>query len=79
MDASGLLHLLKAEPTLLPAAPDGASGEVIEQRRHKGHPCLSCGQPAATALIVADPQGAWQGKRWLDLCYDHFDQVRAVA
>ena len=79
MDALGLLYLLKAEPTLLPAAPDSASGEDIERRRREAHSCLSCAQPATTALIVSDPHGTWQGKRWLDLCYDCFGQVRASA
>ncbi len=74
-----MLHLLKAEPTLLPVAPDDASGEDIERRRQEAHSCLSCGQRATTVLIVADPQGAWQGKRWLDLCYAHFNAVRAGA
>jgi hypothetical protein len=79
MDVPGLLHLLKAEPTLLPTAPDSASGEDIERRRRERHACLSCGQPATTALIVANPDGVWEGKRWLDLCYAHFDEVRASA
>ena len=80
MDALGMLHLLKAEPTLLPAAPDDASGEDIEQRRREGgHACLACGERATTALIVQDPHGAWQGKRWLDLCHGHLNQVRTSA
>lgn len=80
MDALGMLHLLKAEPTLLPVAPDNASGEDIERRRHNEvHACLVCGGRATTALVVSDPHGAWQGKRWLDLCYSHFNQVGASA
>ena len=80
MDAVGLLYLLKAEPSLLPVAPDDASGEDIERRRlDEVHSCLRCGERATTALIVEDPHGAWQGKRWFDLCYAHFAEVRASA
>jgi hypothetical protein len=79
MDVHGMLHLLQAEPTLLPVAPETASGDDIERRRHEGHTCLSCGERATTALIVADPNGEWQGKRWLDLCYADFNRVRASA
>lgn len=74
-----MLHLLQAEPSLLPVAPNDSSGADIERRRHEVHPCLSCGELATTALIVADPHGEWQGKRWLDLCYTHFNQVRTNA
>lgn len=79
MNVPGLLFLLKAEPTLLAIAPDHVDGDDIERRRQAGHPCLSCGQPATTALAVDDPSGVWTGKRWLDLCYAHFNQVRANA
>ncbi|MFD4569365.1 hypothetical protein ACFWOX_34010 [Streptomyces sp. NPDC058467] len=79
MNIRGMLHLLKVEPTLLPAAPDDASGEDIEARRAEVHTCLACGKPATTALIVQDPHGAWEGKRWLDLCWGDFNQVRTVA
>ena len=79
MDVPGLLHLLKAEPTLLPVAPDAASSEAIEQRRTEDHACLVCGAGANTALIVQDPHRAWQGKRWLDLCWADFNRVRSAA
>ncbi|MER6956026.1 hypothetical protein [Streptomyces sp. NPDC000618] len=75
----GMLHLLKVEPALLPVAPDSATGEDIEGRRQEPHSCLVCGERATTALIVRAPDGAWAGKRWLDLCMDHFIQVREVA
>jgi hypothetical protein len=80
MDAVGLLYLLQAEPSLLPVAPDDASGEDIERRRlDEVHSCLRCGERATTALIAEDPHGEWQGKRWIDLCYAHFAEVRASA
>lgn len=76
----GMLHLLKVEPTLMPPAPEDATGEDIERRRNdEVHDCLVCGERATTALIVQDPNGTWQGKRWLDLCMAHFIQVREVA
>ncbi|MFC8290058.1 hypothetical protein ACFUJ0_06150 [Streptomyces sp. NPDC057242] len=74
MNVEGLLHLLAAEPTLLPVAPTNASGEEIEARRQSGkHACLWCGQTAVMALIVKTPD---HGQRWLDLCMAHFVQVR---
>lgn len=76
MSAEGMLHLLAAEPTLLPVAPDSASGEAIEARRLEGHRCIRCGEPATTALIAVVPG---HGKRWIDLCYEDFNQVRTVA
>ncbi|MBA2951978.1 hypothetical protein [Streptomyces himalayensis] len=80
MDTLGMLHLLKAEPTLMPVAPDDASGEDIERRRRdEVHACLACGERATTALLVQDPHGTWQGKRWLDLCWKDFTRVRTSA
>ncbi len=65
--ADGMLHLLKAEPTLLPPAPADATGKHIEHRRHdEVHSCLRCGKRAGCAYI-ADME---IGKRWLDLCWD---------
>jgi hypothetical protein len=63
--AEGMLYLLKAEPTLLPEAPDHATGTDIEHRRHdEVHSCLRCGQPARCAYIADTAIG----NRWLDLC-----------
>lgn len=63
--ADGMLHLLKAEPTLLPEAPAGYTTQDMDRRRHDEiHPCLRCGQRAALAY-VADTE---IGPRWLDLC-----------
>lgn len=64
--AEGMLHLLKAEPTLLPPTPEGDVAALIEHRRHdEVHACLRCGQRAAQAF-VADTE---IGRRWLDLCH----------
>lgn len=61
----GMLHLVKAEPTLLPRAPSVGQGPAIAQRRRcAGHVCLYCGGPATVAYIVATDAGP----RWLDLC-----------
>ncbi|MFB6423667.1 hypothetical protein ACFCXC_18265 [Streptomyces microflavus] len=76
MDAEGMLHLLAAEPTLLPPAPAGAGGDAIEGRRSEDHACLRCGRPADTALIADTKE---HGRRWLDLCYEHFNAVRKAA
>lgn len=70
---AGMLHLLAAEPTLLPAAPLDADGETIEARRNENHTCLRCGKPATTALLADLDE---HGKRWLDLCYTDFNLVR---
>lgn len=72
-DSAGMLHLLAAEPTLLPVAPLDADGETIEARRNENHTCLRCGKPATTALIANFDE---HGKRWLDLCYTDFNLVR---
>lgn len=62
---AGFLHLLKAEPTLLPEAPHGATNAHIEHRRQgEVHACLRCGEQA-TCAFVADTK---LGPRWLDLC-----------
>lgn len=66
--AENFLHLLKAEPSLLPPAPPEAltDSRHIEHRRHdEVHTCLRCGKRAQVAY-VADTQDA--GPRWLDLC-----------
>ncbi len=61
-----LLYRLKAEPTLLPAAPPNAGAEHIEHRRlDEVHACWRCGGGARIALIAATELGS----RWLDLCH----------
>lgn len=65
--ADGLLHLLKAEPSLLPPAPADRAvwAAAIEYRRaDEIHTCLRCGNRANVAYI-ADTE---LGPRWLDLC-----------
>lgn len=65
-EAAPLLHLLKAEPTLLPAAPNPTSGAQMEHRRRdEVHPCLRCGERATSALVAATPIGP----RWVDICH----------
>lgn len=77
MNVDGMLHLLAAEPTLLPLAPSAASGDDIAARvAAGGRACLRCGQPAATALIADTPH---HGRRWLDLCMKDFNAVRRDA
>jgi hypothetical protein len=65
-EAAALLHLLKANPTLL--NPVAGTAPIALQMRHRGqdeiHNCLRCGQRAAQALI-ADTK---IGPRWVDLC-----------
>jgi hypothetical protein len=67
-EAASLLHLLKAEPTLL--RPVVGSEDPVQQMYHRAqdeiHPCLRCGHRAAQALIAETRVGA----RWLDLCMD---------
>jgi len=63
--ADGLLHLLKAEPTLLPEAPADHLGAAITHRtQDEIHHCLRCGQDAGIAYIAHTDAG----NRWIDLC-----------
>lgn len=63
--ADGMLHLLAAEPTLLPEAPADTTPQQIDHRRlNEWNSCLRCGEPAQCAY-VADTR---IGPRWLDLC-----------
>lgn len=63
--ADGFLHLLKANPSLLPAAPDPYTAAQMGSRvADEVHSCLRCGDRAQCAL-VADTTA---GPRWLDLC-----------
>jgi hypothetical protein len=64
--ADGFLHLLKAEPELLPSAESTVPWhEAITHRgRDEVHPCLRCGARARRAYIVHTNLGP----RWLDLC-----------
>jgi hypothetical protein len=72
MDAADqFLHLLKANPTLLPLAPAIDHGAAIERRRNdEVHPCLRCGQRAHCAFVAhfEVPAGPPE-HRWLDLCH----------
>lgn len=65
----GLVHLLKAEPTLLdPAdpAPDGDAAHLINHRtKDEIHTCLRCPNQARAAFLADCGE---HGQRWLDLC-----------
>ena len=63
--ALGLAYLIKAEPTLLPVAPDDDWAVQIRLRTSgEIHLCLRCGQRARCAYIAETTEGP----RWLDLC-----------
>lgn len=63
--ADGMLHLLKANPTLLPPAPETNLGPAIEHRRKaEVHACLRCPERARVAYVAH----LEIGNRWLDLC-----------
>lgn len=65
-DVRSFLHLLKAEPTLLPPAPTSEAWRGIDHRtKDEVHSCLRCGARAGCAF-VADTSS---GPRWLDLCW----------
>lgn len=69
--AERMLLLLRANPTLLPLAPEDADGEHIEHRRNdEVHMCLRCGQRAQCAFIAHTQEGMEERRRWLDLCYE---------
>ena len=60
------LHLIKAEPDILPAAPAEDAWRGIDHRtKDEVHSCLRCGGRAGCAF-VADTH---LGPRWLDLCW----------
>jgi hypothetical protein len=63
--AADFLHLLAAEPTLLPpaSASDGAR-EMDHRRLDEVHSCLRCGKRAQQVFIAHTKIGP----RWLDLC-----------
>ncbi|MGH3376000.1 MAG: hypothetical protein ACRDP6_14775 [Actinoallomurus sp.] len=64
--AEGMLHLLKAEPTLLPEAPAAFTARDVDHRRlDEVHPCLRCGKRAHLAYVAHTDIGP----RWLDLCH----------
>ncbi|MGK5730253.1 hypothetical protein [Streptomyces sp. URMC 124] len=64
--AVGLLHLIAAEPTLLPGAPTEADESDLRLRVREGrHLCLGCGQPSRCTVVVNSEA---HGPRWLDLC-----------
>ncbi|MGW5738491.1 MULTISPECIES: hypothetical protein [Streptomyces] len=71
--ATGLLHLIAAEPTLLAPAERDAQGDTLLHRdRGERHLCLGCGHPASCAVIVHSPAG----DRWLDLCATCWPTIR---
>lgn len=61
----GMVHLIGAEPTLLPVAPADDWATRIEHRVHdEVHSCLRCGERARCAYVAETRIGP----RWLDLC-----------
>lgn len=76
--ADSFLRLLKANPTLLDAAPPGPAGltAAMEHRgRDEVHSCLRCGGRAHCAIIA----GTDLGNRWLDLCHPCVNWLRTNA
>lgn len=64
-ESAPFLHLLKAEPTLLPAAPTDVSARQMDRRvSDEVHSCVRCGNLAQVAIVAATKLGP----RWLDLC-----------
>lgn len=71
-----LLRLLKAEPDLMPPAPDDAAAAAIEQRRLSvQRRCLRCGAEARCAYVAHTKRG----NRWLDLCPGCEHWLRSTA
>ena len=74
--ADSMLHLLKAEPTLLPPGPVTELGRAIERRRmDEIHNCLHCGRRAQCAFVAHTELG----NRWLDLCAECAHWLRTTA
>ncbi|MBB1153500.1 hypothetical protein [Amycolatopsis dendrobii] len=66
MDIDAFLCHLGTDASVLPEAPAGDAGQLIQHRREdKVHPCLLCGSPAAAAFLVTADGDV---PRWLDLC-----------
>lgn len=65
-DPAGFLHLLQAEPTLLPEAPahEPGTGDIDHRIKDEVHACLRCSKRARVAYVL----NTELGKRWLDLC-----------
>jgi hypothetical protein len=64
-DVRTFLHLIKAEPSLLPEAPASDAWRRIDHRtKDEIHPCFRCGQRACWAYIA----DTTLGPRWLDMC-----------
>lgn len=73
--AERFLVLLRDNPSLLPAAPEGATAAQVDSRRlDEVHDCLRCGMRARQAF-VADTTA---GPRWLDLCDECAQAVRSL-
>jgi hypothetical protein len=73
MNATGLLYLLRDEPTLMDPAPADVDVPAMERRKlDEVHTCLGCGNRARCA-VVADTE---LGPRWLDLCYGCVYEIR---
>lgn len=72
LSARTILNLIRSQPELLPAAPNGGSNRATDLRRSEGHICLRCGEQADWPFVVHTPTG----DRWLDLCGDCLDWFR---
>lgn len=77
-EIDSLLYLIRAYPSLCPAVPitKDETAEVLLMQ-HRGHDevhmCLACGGEAKAA-VIAETTG---GKRWLDVCWDHYAALAA--
>jgi hypothetical protein len=72
VNATGLLYLIRDNPTLLDPAPDNDVAAMDRRKMDEVHSCLGCGKPARCA-VVAETE---VGPRWLDLCYACTHEIR---
>jgi hypothetical protein len=77
MNFDAFLRHLEVDATVLPTAPAGDAGQLIEHRRtDEVHTCLICGNRAAMAFLVETAQ---DDRRWLDLCMNHARDLYHVS
>lgn len=85
MNVTEFLYCLSDDPEVMPAAPYPWTPRDVDDRRAETHACLAhalteaAGVLADAAIVADSPVHSEAGRRWLDLCWDCYDEVKQAC
>ncbi|SRR6266498_2218819 len=72
-----LFTALRRAPIAPVLAMDDRGAAIEERRSVRGHDCRFCPEPA-DAAVYAGPSALISPPRWLDMCWQHYTELRVM-